>query len=406
MQIRLTSILILNLLFFSVKTSAQDAEKSLRKAYTLLTIAQEKDRQAAEKLDEIKSKRIQSEEELVDLNDIRKPNAEQKKQKSKIEKQVSALKKQESDIFKKRQEASIFLTDVTELIKAPESKRAKFIASYEKKNGEIYEGKYPENIEPAVTTVPTEQPSPTVGDNTPIEAAKPMTEAVSEMPPATSPPVTKKSKKQSSKKNKPDARSNGSAPSKVSEQAAKIARKYDSKTDVIVNPPPPDCQIAFDGVDKFTERKKRETYPQVVFKHTEDFMRAAMKDKDYIVCEASVSRIQGGFYFLNLNFTIQTKEAQKAFGFLDKGTPIVFKLINGKTLPFTNSKTDIGTVNADNGTTTYKSQIQLSGSDVKYFMESELDVIRVAWSAGYEDYEIYDMDVLANLFKCLEKENK
>jgi hypothetical protein len=36
-------------------------------------------------------------------------------------------------------------------------------------------------------------------------------------------------------------------------------------------------------------------------------------------------------------------------------------------------------------------------------MESEMDVVRVAWSAGYEDYEIYDVDFMQNLFKCLDK---
>ena len=48
----------------------------------------------------------------------------------------------------------------------------------------------------------------------------------------------------------------------------------------------------------------------------------------------------------------------------------------------------------------------MQNGDAKALMDTELDVVRVAWSAGYEDYEIYYMDVLMNLFKCLDKENK
>ena len=46
---------------------------------------------------------------------------------------------------------------------------------------------------------------------------------------------------------------------------------------------------------------------------------------------------------------------------------------------------------------------QLAISETVEFTASELDAIRVSWSIGYEDYEIFDMDVLRNLFKCLDK---
>ena len=147
--------------------------------------------------------------------------------------------------------------------------------------------------------------------------------------------------------------------------------------------------------------------PQILFRHTEDFMRATLpKDKEYINCEVIASRVQGGFYYLNLSFTILTKEAQKSFGFLDKGTSFVFKLMNGRIITLTNSKTDIGVVDINNNTTVYRAQLQINSSDVKSLIESELDIFRVAWSAGYEDYEIYNMDVLQNIMKCLDKETK
>jgi hypothetical protein len=393
--------LILTLLLFLIvfKSSAQEFEKNLRKTYSLLTIAQERDRQAAEKLDDLKTKRIQSEEDLVDFKEISKPTANQKKEREKLDIQLKLLRKQEAEALKQRKDAAVFLNEVADIVKTTESKRAKYITDYEKKFGRIDEGKLVENVD---ATPVTPNPAESVKPDPIAVLENPVNDAASETP-------TDKSKKPKKEDKKKKTESKPNSKPKTSTAAApdvRQVRKYDPENDVIINPPVSDCRIAFDGVDQFTERKKKETMPQQIFAHTEEFMRPALKNKDYIVCEAAASRIQGGFYFINLTITIQTKEAQKAFGFLDKGTPIVFKLINGKNIALTNSKTDIGTINNENGTTIYKSQLQISSSDVKSFMESELDVMRIAWSAGYEDYEIYDLEVLSNIFKCLEKENK
>jgi hypothetical protein len=394
-------LLILTLLSFFIvfKSSAQEFEKNLRKAYSLLTIAQERDRQSAEKIDDLKTKRIQAEEDLADLKEIAKPTTNQKKDKEKLDNQFKLLKRQEAEAIKRRKDASIFLNEVTEIVKTTDTKRAKYITDYEKKFGRIDEGRLVENTEIApIVTSPIE-----VIKSDPIGSIEnPVGEVTAEKP-------TNKSKKPQKDEKKKKTDSKPSSKSKTSTAATpdvRQVRKYEPQNDVIVNPPMADCRIAFDGVDQFTERKKKETMAQQIFAHTEDFMRPALKNKDYIVCEAAASRVQGGFYFINLTITIQTKEAQRAFGFLDKGSPIVFKLINGKNIALTNSKTDIGNINNENGTTVYKSQLQISSSDVKSFIESELDVVRIAWSAGYEDYEIYDLEVMSNIFKCLEKENK
>ncbi len=393
--------LILTLLLFLIvfKSSAQEFEKNLRKTYSLLTIAQERDRQSAEKLDDLKTKRIQIEEDLVDLKEIPKPTVNQKKDREKLDNQLKLLRKQEAEALKQRKGATAFLNEVTDIVKTTDTKRAKYIADYEKKFGRIDEGRLVENVEPTPVT-----PSP-------AESVKPDPIAVLENPASDAVPETPTDKSKKPKKDEKKKKTEAKPSSKPKTSTAatpevRQVRKYDSQNDVIMNPPVADCRIAFDGVDQFTERKKKETMPQQIFAHTEEFMRLALKNKDYIVCEAAASRIQGGFYFINLTITIQTKEAQRAFGFLDKGTPIVFKLINGKNIALTNSKTDIGNINNENGTTVYKSQLQISSADVKSFIESELDVVRIAWSAGYEDYEIYDLEVMSNIFKCLEKENK
>jgi hypothetical protein len=43
----------------------------------------------------------------------------------------------------------------------------------------------------------------------------------------------------------------------------------------------------------------------------------------------------------------------------------------------------------------------LDGSAARKLKKTELDKIRIAWSAGYEDYDVQQVDVLEVLSKCL-----
>jgi hypothetical protein len=376
--------------------SAQQFETMMRKAYSLLTIAQERDRLASEKLDDIKTRRIRAEEDFVDAEESNKMS---KKEKANAEKQIKLLRKEEDEMQRVRREANSFLSEVTDIIKAPEKKRYKYITDYEKRAGkldaEIAASTPSETLSDPVTLADTPRPVENMPDET-LVSDEPMPEK-----------PTKKGKKEPKKEPRKERKKEAKKNNNNVPVVAKQYTKYNPQSDVSINPPAPDCALAFDGIDNFTQRKRRETTPQILFRHTEDFMRITLpKDKEYINCEVTTSRVQGGFYYINLAFTILTKEAQKSFGFLDKGTSFVFKLTNGRIITLANSKTDIGVVDNSTNTTIYRAQLQINSNDVKALMESELDIFRVAWSAGYEDYEIYNMDIMQNVMRCLEKEAK
>jgi hypothetical protein len=382
---------LLLFLFVATKSEAQTFETNLRKAYAILTIAQEHDRQAAEKLEDIKTRRIRAEEDLIDAMEA---NQLPKKEKVRKENNIKLLKKQESDVAKIRKTAADYLTLVVAMVKTDDKKRTKFVQEYEKKNDKLPDEVTPQladndPVTPQTTVTESSNTIPITENPIPQQAASVV---VSE--PSKQPKTNKKEPKKPSKKDN----------KVISVNSVKQIIPYDSQKDVALNPPSTTCSLVFDGIDNFTQKRKRETQPELLFKHTEDFMRDAMRDKDYITCHVSGSRVQGNYYFLNLTFTIQSKEAQRAFGFLDKGAAIVFKLINGRNLAFYTSKTDIGVL--ENNTTTYKAQLQISSSDAKLLGVVELDVLRVAWSAGYEDYDIHSMDVMQNIMRCLDAEAK
>jgi hypothetical protein len=392
---------------------AQSFETIMNKTYVLLTIAQERDQQAAERLDETKSRRIRIEEDLLDLKERGGNNILQKKEVEKLEKQAKSLRSQEKEVAKLRQQSADFLSDVTDIIKDTEKNRLRFINDYEKKNGKIPDVK---NVDAQTVTSTSDITEPNSKDKiAELEHAASIPQNQDEFSIDNNPNIVntkadnhKKVKDKKSKKNKNNTKSN-SIEQNISETEELSTAKYvlyDSKLDVNINPPAPECKILFDDIDKFTGKRKKETDKIILFRHTEDFMRPTLKEKDYITCEAWMSRVQGGFYFLNLTFTILTKEGQKSFGFLDRNTPLVFRFINGSNVILQNAKTDIGTFDTEKGTSVYKAQIQMGSTEAKALGSAELDALRVTWSAGYEDYEIFDMDALMNLFRCLEKESK
>ena len=90
-----TKLIVIAIILLKLQTaSAQSFETVMRKSYVLLTIAQERDRQAAENLDDIKTRRIRAEEDYVDLQEH---NKIPKKEREKAENQIKLLRKQEDD---------------------------------------------------------------------------------------------------------------------------------------------------------------------------------------------------------------------------------------------------------------------------------------------------------------------
>lgn len=178
--------------------------------------------------------------------------------------------------------------------------------------------------------------------------------------------------------------------------------KYDKEKDVMYNPPKQECNLAFDGVDEFSGKKRKDVVEQMFFTYTNEELRSIFKDRDYMVCNGYLSALSGGLTFLTLNITINSKSAQREYGILEKGALINIKLLSGDNVKLVNSKTSIGTENPLNNSVEYRAQYLISSGDEKKLKKSEVDKVRIIWSSGYEDYEIYELDFFMDQFKCLD----
>ena len=184
--------------------------------------------------------------------------------------------------------------------------------------------------------------------------------------------------------------------------AAKKFKKYEVEEDVMYHPPATKCELTFDGVDEFLGKKRKDVAREVLFSYTADDMRRYMKDDDYIICEGNLTQIKGGVLLLNLFISINTTDALRSFGELSKGSLIQVKMIDGSKISLANNQTDRGVYDALSRRHTFTAQYVINSGQEKSLKKGEVDMIRIIWNTGYEDYEVYNLDFFKDQFRCLD----
>lgn len=178
-------------------------------------------------------------------------------------------------------------------------------------------------------------------------------------------------------------------------------KPYDPAADPLRNPPQRPCSLAVNSRDEFSGETYRETQREELFRYTNEVMKKILPPtQPHIICEAALSA-GGATSGLHLTFQIRDANARKAFGGLTKNSIAVLKFIDGTTLTVNNLRNDDGALDASGQVFAYRAHYALDPSILKKIRKSELDKIRIAWSTGYEDYEVQGIDVLMRLAKCL-----
>lgn len=190
----------------------------------------------------------------------------------------------------------------------------------------------------------------------------------------------------------------------ISKEAQKVADEIRGKrlaTDVMVYPPSAPCKVDFDGIDEFTGKPRRDLSPTEFFSYTNAQMRDFFKEKDFIQCSGALSAVGNSVFLLSLDLEVASQNAQRDYGFIEKGSILTVKFIDGSTVRIPNRRTDMGTLNPLEKSVIYKPQYSISAAQAKEMSEGEVDKIRIVWSSGYEDYEVYELDFFINQFRCL-----
>ncbi len=161
------------------------------------------------------------------------------------------------------------------------------------------------------------------------------------------------------------------------------------------------CKFSFNEVDPFTQRTKRKLEDRFFFSYTEEKLKVYMEGEDYLTCNGSLSDIQG-IMALNLTFIINSPYARQEYGSIGTGTQLIFRMIDGETLPLLSEQSDSGIYNRHTGKTIYKTLFLIGPKDEKTLRRKEISEVRMVWGTGYEDYQINELDFLIDQFHCID----
>ena len=168
-------------------------------------------------------------------------------------------------------------------------------------------------------------------------------------------------------------------------------------------PPVPNCKIAFDGVDNFNGQKRKDVQKQLLFAYTDERLRPYLKGKEYLTCEGFMTALASGYRYLSLQFTFAYPNAREAYGFIEKGSVLTLLLLDGNYINLQSGKMDKGSYNTEEEVLTYRVHYPITRTQLNTLKKSELSKVRVFWSSGHEDYEVYQVDFFINQISCLEK---
>jgi len=174
---------------------------------------------------------------------------------------------------------------------------------------------------------------------------------------------------------------------------------YDPAQDVMLHPPAPPCQLVVNTRDEFTGATLRQTQATELFRQTNPALRAYLEGKNQILCQAAIATA-GPNVSLWLTFQINDPNTRRAFGNLPKNSLAMLTFTDGTALNLNNLRPDEGATDPDTRLVTYRAQYPLDAAGLRKIRSIELDKLRIAWSTGYEDYDVQQVDALMRQAQC------
>jgi len=160
------------------------------------------------------------------------------------------------------------------------------------------------------------------------------------------------------------------------------------------------CQYSKNHVDilkgttiKILEREK-------LVSHTPEELKKIFTNNDYITLDSYLSNYNNHFA-LFIKIAIRTNNPHAAYGSIFKDNKLIMKLTNGQTITLYSGQSESGNVDYLNDKTTYMTFFELNEAAMELLQTSELEMLRLYWSKGYEDYPIAKPDFFVRQIQCV-----
>ncbi len=172
------------------------------------------------------------------------------------------------------------------------------------------------------------------------------------------------------------------------------------KDNVYYNLPKFSCKTDYDGTDPVLQKHRIEYKESVFFRHQPAYM-PLINDEAYLTASSYFTLVEGGQFFLNLNIRIHTDNPRQDYGYLERHSRLFITFLNGDELVLLNNLLNLGSFDRKKGVVVFRGQYSLNVYSQNKIKKNPIDKIRIEWAKGYEDYDVYHVDLLQKQFKCL-----
>ena len=218
--------------------------------------------------------------------------------------------------------------------------------------------------------------------------------------------TSKKSNNKTSKKeakllaDKADSGSGAKKPTKKL-QSKLVRQQFKPFKTLDVVKPEPECAYSMNEIDLFTKQKKVAVEPAFFFGYTHPKLEEFLRGDNYLTCNAHLSEI-GSLLAFNLKFIIDSPTAQDDYGQILEGSRLLINLLDGSTITLVSSQEDGGRIDRGKQQTIYSTYFIIDNRSEKKLRKSEISEVRMVWSKGYENYDVYEVDFIINQLNCLD----
>ena len=191
------------------------------------------------------------------------------------------------------------------------------------------------------------------------------------------------------------------SPTRIADSSAPVAQvDYDPAQDPTRQMPQRNCREVERSKDEFTGKLKVRLEPELLLAHTSEQLRRVMRDGPLLTARCNAMR-NGGFLFLEVDFVIRSQFANQEFGILPKGSQLVLRDLEGDAVTLRNATASQGSYDPIDQVYRYRGLYPISSKQERILRKRYLNEVSVMWSAGFEVYEVYDIDLLQRQLDCL-----
>jgi hypothetical protein len=142
------------------------------------------------------------------------------------------------------------------------------------------------------------------------------------------------------------------------------------------------------------------SFPLLFFTHTDENLRPFLDGKEYLRATAQLSRDDRGDRYLNVHYTFANPNVITSYGYLEQNSSLSLHLLNGRHLSLQAVRQAVGIIDHGRREVNYDVAYRLPRGAAGELRGQALDYVRVFWSSGFEQYEVYQVDALRRLMEC------